>query len=106
MRFLMRLFGTWFLGAALILIIIDGTKSLAANGLMTTSLAETWMSMHAQSFDTVTRLAADNGLSAVWAFVNSTVLGWPGFLVVGIPGLLLAFLGRSRTSQIRNIGQI
>lgn len=102
----MRLLGTWLLGAALILIIIDGTKSLAANGLVMTSLAETWTAMHAESFVAATQLATDNNVEGLWKLLTSTLLDWPGFLVVGIPGLILAFLGRSRTSQIRNIGQV
>lgn len=102
----MRLLGTWFLGAALILIIIDGTKSLAANALILTSLGETWAAMHMESFDATAQLATDRGLEALWTLITSTLLGWPGFLVVGIPGLLLAFAGRTRSTQIRNIGQV
>ena len=102
----MRLLGTWLLGAALILVIIDGTKSLAASNLMMTSLGETWTAMHAQSFDAAAALATARGLEPFWTLLNATLLGWPGFLVVGVPGLLLAFAGRSRSTQIRNIGQV
>lgn len=100
----MRISGTWLLGAALILLIIDGTKSLAANALLLTSLGETWMAMLPESFAAAADWSIGNGLDPYWALLNSTLLGWPGFLVVGIPGLILAFLGRSRSTQIRNIG--
>lgn len=106
MRFVLRLLGTWLLGVALILIIIDGTKTLAADGIVLTSLSDAWAMLHAPSLAETAQWMADNGLGGLWNLITSTVLAWPGILVTGIPGVLLAVAGRSRTTQIRNIGQV
>ena len=49
MRLVLRVIGTVLIAFAVILIIIDGTRSLAANGLVFTPLEVTWESMHAAS---------------------------------------------------------
>ena len=46
MRLVLRVVGTLLIAFAVILIIIDGTRSLAANGLVFTPLEATWQSMH------------------------------------------------------------
>lgn len=94
------------MGVALILIIIDGTKSLAADALVMTSLADAWMLLHADSLAQTAAWAEENNLSGIWEMVLSSVLAWPGFLVTGIPGVIFAFAGRSRATQVSNIGQV
>ncbi|MDB5585586.1 MAG: hypothetical protein JWP26_556 [Devosia sp.] len=94
MRLVLRILGTWLVGLALVLAVIDGTKSLGASQLVLTSLAETWTSVNPAS------------LSAVQAFFNSryfadlldgtmaALLSYPAFAVIAVPGILLALLGR------------
>jgi len=106
MRFIMRLIGTWLLGGALVLIIIDGTKSLAANELVLSSLSDAWALLHEQSLTDAVAWAEANGFAAAWAVLRDTLFSWPGFVVLGVPGLLLAVSGRSRTSRERYIDRI
>ena len=49
MRLFLRTIGTLLLAVALILIILDGTRSLGENRLLIASLAETWNLLHAPS---------------------------------------------------------
>lgn len=98
MRLVLRVLGTWLIGLAVVLIVVDGTKSLGANALVLTPLGEAWRTVNAVSLETVeaffeTRFFADL-LSAVFA----ALLTYPAFAVVGVPGIVLALMGR-RPSQ-------
>ena len=96
MRLFLRIVGTLLIAFAVILLIIDGTKSLGANAVVFTSLADTWTQMHAQSLDAVKQFLTSRLFGPVLEPVVLAVLGFPGWAVIGIPGLLLAWAGRSR----------
>jgi hypothetical protein len=96
-RFGFRFIGFWFLAAALVAFVIDGTKSIADSQLVTTSVAEYILKV---SPTTLQRLefGVQNNLGAPWlwdlVFVN--VLGWPAFVVLAGIGLLFMLIGRRR----------
>ena len=100
MRLIFRVIGTWLIAMALILLIIDGTKSLAANALITTSLRESWTGLHAASLGAVEHFLSDRMFEALLVPGFNALLSLPGFAVIGVPGLLLAFAGRSRRSRL------
>lgn len=99
MRLIFRVIGTWLVGLALILLIIDGTKSLAANAIVVTTLGENWTLVHAQSLAFVQEFLAGRMFKPVLEPLLITLLGLPGFAVLGVPGLVLAFMGRSKRSR-------
>ena len=96
MKFILRVLGTWFLGLALVLVIVDGAKSLAANTITTTSLAETWNSMHAASWAAVNEAMAGAFASVSWQEIVQYVFACPGWAIFGGAGLVLLLLGRRR----------
>jgi hypothetical protein len=96
MRLILRIIGTVLIAFAVILLIIDGTKSLGANGLVFTSLGDAWLAMHAQSLDAVKQFLTGRLFGPILEPVVLAVLSFPGWAVIGIPGLLLAWAGRSR----------
>jgi hypothetical protein len=100
MRLLFRLLGTWLLGIALILLIIDGTRSLAASALVMTPLAETWASIHAQSLIDFRAFLASRFFGALLETVVETILNLPGWVVLGVPGALIAWMGRTRRARV------
>jgi hypothetical protein len=100
MRLLLRVLGTILIAFAMILLIIDGTKSLGANALVFTSLADTWTSLQPDSLVAVRQFLETRLFGPVLDTVVSAVLGFPGWAVVGVPGLLLAWAGRSRRERI------
>ena len=100
MRLILRVVGTWLLGLALILLIIDGTKSLSADTLMWTALGDTWNSLHAQSLATVRSFFASRFFGTLLSPGFEALLRMPGFLVLAVPGLILAIAGRSRRTRI------
>ncbi len=96
MRAVLRVLGTWLLGLAVVLIIMDGTKSLAANALVATPLDQLWAELHAQSY-----AALQNWIDvylAPWSadVVADALLRLPGFVITGVLGVLLLIAGRER----------
>ena len=106
MRFLLRLTGTWILGMALVLLIMDGTRSMAANALLITSLGDDWAMIHGASLAGFRELIAASPAKFIWEPLIQPALNWPGWAVVGFLGIVLAFLGRSKKNGNNNYTQI
>ena len=106
MRLVLRVLGTWLLGIGVILFIIDGTKSLAVNAIVMTSLQEMWSSLHPESLMAVKGFVATRFFGALLEEVLNVVLTFPAFAVVAVPGIALALLGRSRASRIRQYTEV
>jgi hypothetical protein len=96
MRLILRVLGTWLLGLALILLIIDGTKSLGSNSVVITSLGNTWTSLNGSSLLAVRTFIDTRFFGPVLEPLLTTALAFPGFAVLGIPGIVATFAGRSR----------
>ena len=94
MRLVLRILGTWLIATALVLIVIDGTKSLGANHLVLTSLAQLWTQLHPESLAGVQAFFESRFFAALLAAALQTVLGYPAFAVSGVPGIILALAGR------------
>jgi hypothetical protein len=99
MRLILRIVGTWLIGMAVILLIIDGIKSLGANSLVTTSLGDSWTALQAGSLEQVRAFIDTRFFGPLLEPVLGVLLGSPGFIVLGVPGIFLAVLGRSRQNR-------
>lgn len=99
MKFILRVLGTWLLGLSLILVIIDGTKTLAARVLTTTSLSETWSSFHAASWESVRQAIMEFVAPVSGQVYAQYFLDWPGWIVFGILGFILLLIGRQRIGR-------
>lgn len=100
MRLLLRVVGTLLIGFAVVLMIIDGTKSLGANAVVITSLGDTWTQLHPDSLVAVKGFLETRLFGPLLETVISALLGFPGWAVIGVPGLLLAWAGRSRRERV------
>lgn len=100
MRLILRLLGTWLVAIALILGVMDGTKSLAANELVFTSFAEAWTWVHVDSLATVRSFLESRLFGPMLETVADAVFSAPAWLVLVVPGLLLAWMGRSRRVRL------
>ena len=100
MKFVARVIGTWMIALALILLVVDGTKSLAANEPVLTSVATLWSDLHAPSWAYVQALLADAlaPLSAEW--LANAALSVPAWAVAAVLGLVTLFLGRKRRPAV------
>lgn len=94
MRLILRVLGTWLIGLALVLLVIDGTKSLGANGIVFTSLAELWTQIHPPSLIGLQDFFASRAFAYVLDLALTAVLAYPAFAVFAVPGIVLALLGR------------
>lgn len=94
MRLILRVLGTWLIGLALVLLVIDGTKSLGANGLVFTSLADLWMQIHPPSLDGVKAFFDSRFFEDLLDAALDAILNYPAFAVFGLPGIILALAGR------------
>lgn len=99
MRLLVRIVGTWLIALATILLIIDGTRSLGANHLVTTSLMESWTNLAPQSLEAVRQFLGTRFFGAMLGPLFDWLIGLPGFAVLGVPGFILAFAGRPRHTR-------
>ena len=100
MRLLLRIVGTTLLAAALILVILDGTRSLGENALVMTSLGSTWEMVHKESLTQLHAFIETRFFGPLLESIINALLGFPGWAVVGVPGLLQAWAGRSRSERV------
>jgi hypothetical protein len=105
-RFLLRTLGVVVLAAAFIFLVIDGTKSIAANALfppLLTPLNETWTQLH-EVIHAPSLLQLQGAIEQVapwlWDPLALAVLNAPTFAVIGAIGVILMVLGRPRKPLI------
>ena len=105
-RFLLRTLGLVLLAAAFIFLVIDGTKSIAANALfppLLTPLNETWTQLHevvhAPSLQQL-QPAIEQVSPWLWDPLTLAVLNAPTFAVIGAIGVILVVLGRRKKPLI------
>jgi hypothetical protein len=99
MRLILRIVGTWLVAMAVILIVIDGTRSLAASRIITSSLGETWGAVSAGSLDGLRSFIDTRFFGPVLDPILTVLLGYPGFIVLGVPGILLILAGRPKAAR-------
>jgi hypothetical protein len=100
MRLFFRLLGTWLLGIALILVIIDGTRSLGANAIVMTSLEDNWTWLHAGSLEEVRAFLGTRLFGPLLETAVEVLLQLPGWAVLAVPGAAIAWLGRTRRARV------
>ena len=99
-RFLFRTLGLLLLAAAFVFFVYDGTKSIAANALVTTRLFEFWNIIDPSSLQQLEPYVKQHAAAWLWDPVMGTILDAPTFAVFGVLGALLALLGRRKKPQI------
>jgi hypothetical protein len=99
-RFFLRLLGLLCLAAAFLLIIYDGTKSIAGNAVAITSVRALWETIHASSLLSLRPLIENTAGRFAWDPVFSGFLIAPSWAVLGGLGIVLVLLGRKRRPLI------
>ena len=103
-RFLFRFFGLICLAAAFILVVYDGTKSIAANKLYFTSVQALWQLINAASLQAFIRdtkpLITPYAGGMLWDPGVLGVLAAPSWSLLGVFGILFLLLGRRRKPLI------
>lgn len=99
-RFLLRTIGLFCLAAAFILVIYDGTKSIAANHLYLTSVSDLWQLINAASLAKLQPLISPIAGGMLWDPVTVAVLRAPSWALLGLFGILCLLLGRRKKPLI------
>jgi hypothetical protein len=99
-RFLFRFFGLICLAAAFILVVYDGTKSIAGNAFYFTSARMLWELVSPGSLAGVQPLISPYASGFLWDPVTLTVLAAPGWSVLGVLGIVFLLLGRRKKPLI------
>ena len=98
-RFIFRFLGLLCLAAAFILVVYDGTKSIAGNAFVFTSVRALWELINAASLARLQPFVA--GFAGVlWDPVMLTVLDAPAAALLGILGILFLLFGRRKKPLI------
>jgi len=99
-RFFLRFLGLFYLAASFVLVIYDGTKSIAANTLSLTSMQALWELINPASLQRVEPLIKPYAGGLLWDPGMVTFLAAPALAVFGFVGILCLLLGRKRRPLI------
>ncbi|KAB2851364.1 MAG: hypothetical protein F9K44_01815 [Hyphomicrobiaceae bacterium] len=95
--FLLRLLGSWFVLAATLALVYDVSRALSAKaGFVSTSLGEHWFKLHVASLNLLQAMTERYVSPKLWDPVLVTILHRPTWLVLGVIGVVLFYLGRQR----------
>jgi hypothetical protein len=99
-RFFFRFFGLICLAAAFILVIYDGTKSIAGNTLSLTTVRALWELLNAASLAKLRPLISPYAGGLLWDPVMTSILAAPSWGLLGFLGILFLIFGRRKKPLI------
>ncbi|MGI8525956.1 MAG: hypothetical protein ACR2K5_07195 [Pseudolabrys sp.] len=99
-RFLLRFIGLLSLAAGFILVIYDGTKSIAGNFVSITSVRTLWETINAASLQNLRPLIETNLGAWAWDPAFAGFLTAPSAAVFFLIGIVFILLGRKRRPLI------
>jgi hypothetical protein len=100
MRFLVRFIGVLIFAAAFVMVVIDGTRTIAANQLSLSSLSEAVSILWPAAMGSI-QTTLSSAHPALWYPAGQWLFAQPAFAVLGILGLLLLILGRKRAAMVK-----
>jgi hypothetical protein len=98
-RFLFRLLAMVVLAVAVVMAVLDATRTVAAGALVLTPLGSSWLAI---SPDTIgaAQAAIESVHPALWDPVTLSMLELPGFAVFAALALLLYAIGRRPSRRL------
>jgi len=91
-RFFFRLFATLVLAGAVIMAVLDATRTVAASALVMTPLGESWSATFPASLASL-QAFLEAKVSWLWDPILTAILKLPGFAVLGAIAFLLYAIG-------------
>jgi len=98
-RFVLRFIGLCLLATAFVLLVYDGTKSIANHGLMYTKIVDVWAIIDQTSLNLVQNWLKQKVAGALDPYLQR-LFDLPAWVVVGILAALLILLGRKKKPLI------
>ena len=99
-RFVLRSLGLWILAFGFILLVYDGTKSIAGDQIVFTKLGYLWNAVNSTSLLLLQPAIERHVAVWLWDPVILTVLTAPAWLVFAVIGAILMLLGRKKKPLI------
>lgn len=99
-RFIISMIGLWTCALALLALVLDGVRSIAANALVLKSLGATWFELDVDSLNLTQAFIQRNVSPLLWDPLMVWLLMLPAWFVGGLVGLLLIYLGRKRRPKV------
>lgn len=103
-RFLFRLLSTIALAIAVVMAVLDATRTVAASALVLTPLAASWNAVSPGTMDAAGKLIAGKVHPLLWDPVMLSILALPGFVVFAALSLLLYAFGRKQIGRHGDYG--
>ena len=96
-----RVIGWILVVAAIVILARDIIGWINAGSLAFVAAGELWFTLHDGSLNLIQAVTQRYIFPQLWDPIAVTVLLWPAFLVVGVPGLILSWVFRRRPSLRR-----
>lgn len=100
LRFLFRFLAMISLAVAVIMAVLDATRTIAASQLVTTPLGTSWIAVSPDTLNTAQQFVRVQIHPLLWDPVIAAVLNLPGFAVFGILAFVLYAIRRKPTRRI------
>jgi len=98
--FLSRFVGLWLIAGALVALVVDATKTVAASALIVTPLGLAWTNLGEASKMSVQEFVQQKIEAFTGHWIWDPLIQWililPTWAVLGAAGFLLTYLGRQR----------
>jgi len=91
-----RVIGWIFIAAAIAILARDIIAWIDTGALVFAATGELWFTLHSGSLNLLQAITQRYIFPALWDPIFVTVLLWPAFLVIGVPGLILSYAYRRR----------
>ncbi len=99
-RFLFRFAATLALAAAVVMAVLDATRTVAAKTVVLTPLMTSWQATWPEGPARARQFIEQRLSAVVWDPLAVTILSMPGFVVFGLLALLLYAIGRKPRRRI------
>jgi hypothetical protein len=98
--FIARFIGLWMIAGALVALVIDGTKTIAASTLTVTPLGQSWYAISPSTLMSAQGFVQGTVESYIGHWLWDPLIVWllllPTWLVLGLFGTWLVYVGRKR----------
>lgn len=105
-RFFFRFLAVISLAVAVILAVVDATRSIAASDLVLTPLGTSWFAVSPETLNLAQAMVQRYVFPALWDPVIVTILTLPGFVVFLVLALLFFMIGRRPSRRLGRVGRI
>jgi hypothetical protein len=93
-RFVFRILATFSLAVAVVMAVLDATRSIASDMIVLTPLSESWHTVFPASYGAAQAAVSEVLVPYMWDPVILTLLSAPGFAVFLVLALLFYLIGR------------